>query len=189
MAGVNSRARAPEVKAEFINGEVLLHSPVKRRHIRAVGLLSRAVSIFVDSNELGATATEKALVAGSRNDYEPDICFWKTEKADRFDDDTMIHPIPDFVVEVLSKGTATNDRNLKFDDYERLGASEYWIVDAKKQTVEQFAQAAPEAGKFELLGKFGLEDSIESLVLKGFRIPVRAIFEEKANIQALANLL
>lgn len=95
--------------AEFINGEIVMHSPVKRKHWKASTLLSRILGVFTSLNNLGEIAVEKALIALTRNDYEPDICFWLKEKADVFLDDQMIFPAPDFVVEILSKSTTKND--------------------------------------------------------------------------------
>ena len=95
----------PEVKAEFINGEVIMHSPVKRRHLRAAKNLFTLLDAFAEIHELGEVDIEKALIALTRNDYEPDICFWGKEKAAAFDEDTMRHPAPDLVVEVIAKTT------------------------------------------------------------------------------------
>ena len=89
----------PGIKAEFINGEVILHSPVKKRHFSITDLLSRLVSIYGSVKKLGRVATEKALIALTRNDYEPDLVFFSTEKYATFTDDQMLFPAPDFVVE------------------------------------------------------------------------------------------
>ncbi len=41
------------VKAEFINGETIYHSPAKQKHWATSGFLSRLLSIYVDSRQLG----------------------------------------------------------------------------------------------------------------------------------------
>lgn len=177
-----------DVKAEFINGEVIMHSPVKRRHLRASGNLSTLLRIYVQFHGLGEVDIEKAMVSLTRNDYEPDICFWRKEVADIFDDDTMQHPAPDLVVEILSKGTAKRDRGIKFEDYAAHGVREYWLVDPTRQTVEQF-QLDEAFMAFDAVGNFHLNDSITALTLPGFTIPIRAIFEQEANSEALKSLL
>jgi Uma2 family endonuclease len=178
-----------DVKAEFINGEIVLHSPVKRGHLRASDNLYNLLRNFAQKNQLGATAVEKALVALTRNDYEPDICFWGNEKAATFDDNTMLHPAPDFVVEILSPSTKKHDRETKFEDYALHGVREYWIIDPDKQTVEQFALLMPTDTSYLPYGKFIPGDDIKSIALPGFEIPVAAIFDEKANFEALKNLM
>lgn len=43
---------------------------------------------------------------------------------------------PDFVVEILSSSTATQDRVQKFEAYLTAGVREYWIVDPETRTVQ-----------------------------------------------------
>lgn len=62
------------MKAEFINGQVVMHSPALRRHLNVSIKLGTLLHAFVHRHRLGELATEKALVSLTRNDYEPDIC-------------------------------------------------------------------------------------------------------------------
>ncbi len=179
----------PDIKAEFINGVIVLHSPVKRSHLDASDNLNRLLSVYVDKNQLGICSTEKALIALTRNDYEPDICFWNNEKASTFNEDTMLHPAPDLVVEILSKGTAKRDKGVKFKDYAAHGIKEYWILDTKKKEVGQFTLATTEAREYTLHKKYGLADTIESLAVPGFSIPIEAIFDKASNLKALGQIL
>ncbi len=126
----------PAIKAEFINGEVILHSPVKKRHFSVTDLLSSLLSFYVRFKKLGRVATEKAMIALTRNDYEPDLVFFSSEKYNTFTEDQMIFPAPDFVVEILSKKTASKDRGIKKLDYAAHGIQEYWIIDPIRQMYE-----------------------------------------------------
>lgn len=49
-----------------------------------------------------------------------------------------IYGTPDLVVEVLSPGTAKNDRGHKKDIYEKFGVKEYWLVEPVNRSVEQY---------------------------------------------------
>jgi Uma2 family endonuclease len=104
-------------KVEFINGKVIFHSPSEYRHLNVTDLLSRTMSFYSSFNQLGRVFVEKAMVHLTRNDYEPDIIFYRKEISDTFKDDTMLFPAPDLVVEILSKRTAKRDRGIKFEDY------------------------------------------------------------------------
>ncbi len=172
-------------KMEFINGEIVFHSPVKLQHNSATKLLCGLLNAFVMKHQLGFVGIEKIMVSLSRNDYEPDICFFGNEKAKNFTAKQTQFPAPDFIVEVLLDSTAKNDRETKFQDYAAHGVGEYWIVDAEKQTVEQcFLQNE----QYELLLK-AKDGAIESIVLPNFKIPIRAIFDETENLKSLSNLI
>lgn len=179
----------PNIKAEFINGEVVLHSPVKRRHWKTTDFLSSILSIYTRIKKLGTVGTEKVMVALTRNDYEPDLVFYSKEKADNFTDDQLLFPAPDFVVEILSKGTASKDKGIKKTDYAAHGVREYWIIDPVRQRIEQYILFLPTDKQFSPPKVFMIGDEIESRVIEGFTIPVEAIFDEKANIEALQNLI
>lgn len=179
----------PGMKAEFINGEIILHSPVKRGHLRYSGLLFMLLNTHVIVRNLGTTSYDKGMVALTRNDYEPDICFWGKEKSASFTDETMLHPAPDFVVEFLSKKTAKRDRTIKFDDYAAHGIPEYWIVDPRIKTIEQYWLQSIPANEYALVAKWQVGDHINASAIPGFSIPVEAIFDENVCQEALKALL
>lgn len=178
-----------DVKAEFINGEIVMHSPVKRGHFKASGRLFKLLDTFVVVKKAGEVAAEKALITLTRNDYEPDLCFWSNEKTTGFTDETMLHPAPDFIVEILSPSTKKHDRTTKFEDYALHGIREYWIIDPDKQCVEQYALLVPTDTTYLPYGKFFPGEDIKSIVLPEFEIPVAAIFDEKANFEALKKMM
>jgi Uma2 family endonuclease len=172
-------------KVEFIDGEVIMHSPARNRHLRAKYNIATLLGTHVRVNSLGEVRDEKCLCVFPRNDYEPDVVFFGSAKAVAFESDTLLFPVPDFVVEVLSDTTAGRDRGVKFDDYEAHGVGEYWIVDAEAETVEQYAM---EGDHFQLLLKSG-SGEIASRVVTNFQIPIRAIFDDHENIETLRRLL
>ena len=118
----------------------------------------------------------------------PDICFWGIDKATQIHDELLYYPAPDFVVEVLSESTEKYDREIKFADYAAHKVAEYWIIDPKRKTVEQFGIDA-DTEEYALLTKNGIKDTLTSHTIKGFTIPVRAIFDVNANVLALRSLL
>lgn len=172
-------------KLEFINGEIIFHSPVKLHHNSATKLLCKLIDTFVAQHKLGFVGIEKIMVSLTRNDYEPDVCFFGNEKAKNFKRKQMQFPAPDFVVEVLSESTAKVDRTTKFQDYAAHGVREYWIIDPDKETIEQYEL---QNEKYELLLK-AKDGNIESVVLPNFTIPTRAVFDEEINLQTLTEIL
>ena len=73
---------------------------------------------------------------------------------------------------VLSKGTAKVDKEDKFQEYERAGVQEYWIVDPFKQNVEIYTL---EHGNYSLFGKWGTGEIAKSKLLDGFEVSIDEI--------------
>jgi len=172
-------------KMEFINGEIVFESPAKLRHVSTVGLLHSLLRTYVIKHGLGFVGSEKMLVSLTRNDYEPDICFFDKSKSQNFTPAQMQFPAPDFIVEVLSDSTAEKDRTTKFQDYAAHGVAEYWIVDAENETIEQYYLQNEEYGLL-LKAKDG---TINSVVLPDFKIQIRAAFDEQTNLEELKRLI
>lgn len=177
-----------DVKAEFINGEIVIHSPVMKRHWSASNLLSNLLSIFVSKKQLGRIGIERVMIALTRNDYEPDLVFFSKEKADQFKENQVLFPAPDFVVEILSNSTAKNDRTIKKEDYALHQIPEYWIIDTEKFRIEQYI-LPPKSTEYFPAKIHQSSGIIKSDVIDGFEIPVMAIFDEAINLKTLAELI
>lgn len=172
-------------KAEFINGEIVVHSPVKYQHNQASLRLATLLDAYVRRHALGSVGHEKLLISLTRNDYEPDICFFGVEKAATFTPHQSTFPAPDLIVEVISESTEAVDRGIKFDDYAAHGVTEYWIVDPEAEVIEQYLLRN---GAYDLALKVrtGL---IASLAVTGFEIAVRAVFDSAEQLAALQAIL
>ncbi len=172
-------------KVEFINGEVIMQSPAKLRHTTASRNLGTLLNTYVSKHSLGYVGQEKMLITLTRNDYEPDVVYFGSEKAQSFTPDQMKFPAPDLVVEVLSPSTENNDRGIKFLDYAAHGIAEYWIVDPKAETVEQYV-LKDETYRLRAKTDSGV---IRSVVLEGWALLTRAVFDEKELLMALQAIL
>jgi Uma2 family endonuclease len=117
--------------------EQLVQSPVKNQHSTVSENLFVLLKTFAFRHDLGRVGHEKLMVSLSRNDYEPDVSFWRSDVASSFTPGQMRFPAPDFVAEVLSPSTEAVDHKVKFDDYAAHGVREYWLVDPDAETVEE----------------------------------------------------
>ncbi|MEN0047231.1 MAG: Uma2 family endonuclease [Bacteroidota bacterium] len=171
-------------KAEFVNGQIIYHSPVKKEHNDVASGLFFLLKGFVAKFKLGYLGFDKLMVSLTRNDFEPDICFFDNEKSQHFVKGQMHFPAPDLAVEVLSSNEQ-HDREVKYKDYQLHGVREYWIIDPNTETIEQYL-LEEEAYQLNLKATDG---HIESTTVKGFRIPIRAIFDEEKGMEALMTLL
>ncbi|MGB3589748.1 MAG: Uma2 family endonuclease [Tunicatimonas sp.] len=171
-------------KVEFIRGEVIVHSPAKKRHVDVTGHLVQLLKTYCYKHDLGYVGFEKILIQLTRNDFEPDVCFFKNEKAQTFEEDQLFFPAPDLVVEVLSSGTQHRDRGVKFEDYQLHGVEEYWIVDAQQKTIEQYLL---EDQQYKLAIK-SHDGHLQSSVISGLTFPIPIIFDESELMNFLSKL-
>ncbi len=176
----------PSMKAEFINGQVVMHSPVTVAHVAVSGRLTCLFRTFVTKNQLGWLGVEKAMVSLTRNDFEPDLVFFRQAKAAEFKKEQLLLPAPDFVVEILSPSTTKNDRGVKMRDYAAHGVEEYWLVDPMEHFVEQYFLGPEQA--FVLHEKLH-EGTVHCHVLKGLALPLAALFDDAENMKAVAAVM
>ena len=140
-------------RTELIGGKVVAMSPRPSIHHTWVAasiyrifddyLRGRPCKPFPDGVDLYLTKTEH---------YIPDmmvVCDPEKIKPNG------VYGAPDLVVEVLSPGTAHNDRTHKLETYQRCGVREYWIVSPGEVSVEQYVL---EEGKFVLREIYTLYD-------------------------------
>jgi Uma2 family endonuclease len=174
-------------KIEFINGEIIMHSPVRLVHSETSDNLYVLFNTYLKlKKKLGEVRHEKILISLSRNDYEPDICFFKYPRYIEFKPDQLQFPAPDMIVEIISKSTEAIDRGIKFIDYAAHGIEEYWIIDPELQIVEQYFLKDEEYFLNVKLRKQGI---IESNVIKDFKINIEAIFKNEMNLDAISEIL
>ena len=165
-----------DTKAEFINGQIVVHSPARLDHLNASFFIGNLLGNFALGHGLGSVFVEKCLIRCRRNDYEPDLCFFTAVKIAEFTGDQSVFPPPDLIVEVLSPSTAGNDRTLKKEDYARHDVKEYWIVDADEHLVEQYV-LPPGATSYDLKARLAGGARLTSQTLPGFSVSVAAFFD------------
>ncbi len=84
-----------------------------------------------------------------------------------------IQGAPDLVVEILSESSAYRDAIQKKMLYARFGVKEYWLAAPRERMIELYILKNKE---FALAKTYFYEDTIESQVLKGFRVELKEIF-------------
>lgn len=161
---------------ELSEGELIMPPPPLVGHQVALARLFSALYSFVRERDLGTVLcapTGVRLWPGKIR--EPDILFVAKEHADRIKED-MIYGAPDLVVEILSPGTEETDRREKFDEYEQVGVSEYWIVDPEASKIMVYALVK---GAYKRQGVFSAGEAACSALLEGFEIAMEEIFKSQ----------
>ena len=117
--------------AEWVNGEVF-HMSVKIEHQRVVDFLIQLIGLFAKVMRLGRVvsapyAMRLAEVTAVR---EPDVMFVAQENIARITSAVLEGPA-DLIVEVVSEESVSRDRIDKFEEFEKAGVREYWIIDPR----------------------------------------------------------
>ena len=162
--------------AEWVDGEVIVMSPVSFVHQNLADFLAALLRLFTEANELGLILTAPFLMKLDvrPSGREPDIIFIAREHSTRLKNVFLDGPA-DLAVEVISPDSQTRDRRDKFYEYQMAGVREYWLIDPSRKEAE-----------FYLLGPDGIytsmrvgEDGIfRSHVLDGFWIKVDWLWQD-----------
>ena len=132
----NNLAYQEERCKELINGKIFMMSPRPSYfHNQVSNNIYLIFGSYLRGKRCTAIADGTALFLSETNHFVPDfmlVCDPDKIKADG------VHGAPDLVAEVLSPGTAKNDRGPKMQVYESFGVKEYWLVSPMDKTIEQY---------------------------------------------------
>jgi Uma2 family endonuclease len=168
-----------ETHAEWVNGEIVLMSPINRLHQRLLNFLISLFELFLDARPLGEFSTDpfQMKVSPDLPGRAPDLIFVANEHLDRLHD-TWLEGPADLVIEIISPDSAVRDREEKFSEYEQGGVREYWLLDPQQRTAE-FFQLGDE-GRYQLVP---LEEGIfHSRVLPGFWLKAEWLWEPRPRL-------
>ena len=153
---------------ELSEGRLIISPSPTTRHQQIVNKLNFLIYSHVLNNNLGEVVTSPMDVRlWKGNIRQPDIVFMSNEHRKRIT--KRYFGVPDLVMEILSKGTAKVDKEEKFQEYERAGVLEYWIVDPFKQSITIYTL---ENRAYKVFGEWGLSETAKSKLLDGFEVNI-----------------
>ena len=129
---------------ELIGGEVVMMAPPASNHNRIARNLSGIFVPYLRGKKCEYFGDHEGVFLADGEEYIPDgLIVCDPDKVKR----NGVYGAPDLAIEILSPGTAKNDRGRKKDVYEQSGVREYWIVNPADMTIEQYLS---QNGKFVL---------------------------------------
>ena len=167
-----------ERKAELIDGVIIEPMPPLTIHERLQRLLLALLTVYVEEKEVGEVfGSRTPVVLSEHYAPEPDILFVANERADIIQE-KGVFGAPDLVIEILSAGTAKNDRGPKFLAYEEADVRELWLIDPYGPAGTDFYQL--EKGSFRPVHP-DAENILKSAAVPGFWIDLSWLWpgEEK----------
>jgi Uma2 family endonuclease len=152
------------VRAEWVDGEVQMMSPVNLDHSDLNGLLLRLFADFIEAKLLGGKIACDYMIrlGGGKTRRVPDILYVTEARRSLLTRNCLEGP-PDLAVEIVSDDSQSRDRREKYNEYEAAGVREYWIVDPFSQAIEAYALG--DDGKYVRIAE--VEGKIPSTVLPG----------------------
>jgi Uma2 family endonuclease len=125
-----------DVKAELIDGVMIVHSPASLRHEAIAGFVSGLMGFFADAKELGTVipAGNGIIHLATCRKFAPDGFLIRTPRVP-IPLPKEFEGAPDLVVEVLSPSNRNYDLEDKRLAYQEAGVGEIWFVDEEQQQV------------------------------------------------------
>ncbi|MBI3402399.1 MAG: Uma2 family endonuclease [Acidobacteria bacterium] len=123
---------------ELYNGEVFeIPSPLPI-HQFVLGRLFLALSVYVQTRGGAVFFAPLDIVLTDYDVVQPDLLLFTPERQHVLDMQKVTRHAPDLAIEILSPGTASNDRGRKLRLLARHQVKEYWLVDPKAGAVEVY---------------------------------------------------
>lgn len=97
--------------------------------------LAKLLDAYAEHHDLGVVYPDGFAQRLGETIRVPDVAFFKKASLDRVEE-THSEGGADLVIEIVSPESGARDRGEKFDEYERAGVEEYWIVDPRRRMAE-----------------------------------------------------
>jgi len=152
--------------AEWVNGEIVMHSPVSRGHNRLGKFLIKVLDAFTEENDLGELFYEpfQMRIGPDFPGRAPEIMFVAKANLARVENNVLRGPA-DLIIEILSPKSRVRDRGEKYYEYERGGVREYWMLDPERRASEFNRLDAD--GRYQIVAP-DADGRLHSEVLPGF---------------------
>ncbi len=170
-----------EKRYELIDGKAYIMTPAPSpEHQKVSGEIFRQIANFLFDKEcdvydapFDVILTEEKRIEDSITVVQPDIVVLcdKNKLNKRGYDGT-----PELVIEIISPSSASRDRKIKRDLYERHGVREYWLVNYNEKTVEVYL-----LNEDKMYGKPAVyleEDKVPVIIFSDFQIELSYVFRE-----------
>jgi Uma2 family endonuclease len=159
---------------ELHNGIILyMATPVPLHQIVLTNLLTE-MTVYVKRHQLGRVLPAPMDTVFTPNDVlQPDLLYLSKERL-HLVGAKKIEGAPDLVVEILSPSNHSKEMGYKKLIYELSGVREYWLVNLDKKTLTQYENVENE---FYMRRVFQYADTLTSIILTGFEMPMSELFE------------
>jgi Uma2 family endonuclease len=156
-----------KTRAEWVDGEVIVMSPVSDLHGDLNSWLNAVIRLFVEQKDLGSVRGPEAQVrlASQRARREPDLLFVARHRLDILRPN-HVEGAPDLMMEIVSPESMARDWREKYLEFEAGGVLEYWVIDPMASRVEAYTLGDDRHYRRLAEG----DGKVGSIVLAGFHV-------------------
>jgi Uma2 family endonuclease len=162
-----------DVRAEFVDGQVIVMSPDSLVHTRLFKFLLKVLDTFVLRRDLGEVLGPNFQIrirAGLRR--VPDLLFVSKGRLHLLQSNHL-EGAPDVAFEIVSPDSVARDRREKLREYESAGVREYVIIDPQQQVVDLYRLL--EGKYFKVQSDSGV---LRSAIISGFWLKEELLWQE-----------
>jgi Uma2 family endonuclease len=163
---------------ELIDGEHYVTPSPNIRHQQVSGNVYLLIANWLEEHPIGRIFYAPLDAVLSHIDVVvPDLLYLSNERAAQVLTPLHARGAPEIVVEVASKGTRKRDETIKLRLYERVGVTEYWVIDPGSDVMRIYRRDAKGfARPLELSREAG--DVLMTPLLPGLRMPLARVFRD-----------
>lgn len=169
---------------ELIKGRISLMSPAPNVKHQTISMnISRLLSSYFMRKQCRVYAApfdvrlydrNKSILASQdiHTVVQPDLCvICNLELLD----EQGCNGAPDWMIEIVSKGTRQKDIQIKYQLYQEAGVTEYWLVYPEEQMIHQFI--LDENSRYQLTTMAVCPDALASHLFPELMVDLREVFE------------
>lgn len=170
---------ASDVQYEVIDGQIYNMSPSPSVKHQSIAMeLATEFNVYLRHRHCRVLAEIDVCLSGEEDATK--VSEWVKPDIVIVCDKDRIHKhrivgAPNLIVEILSKSTAKTDRMIKFNQYQKTGVTEYWIVDPAHETIDVYVL---ENKVYKHVGTYANDEVIEVNIFDDLLINLKNVFRD-----------
>lgn len=164
------------VYLEWVDGIVIGFMANNLQHQEIIGFLLTMMKLFAEVHDAGRVvqAGYAMKLEKLKRGREPDLVFVSKANAEILKH-KYLDGAADIAVEVVSPESTARDRETKFEEYEKAGVGEYWLIDPQEKRADFYRLS--ENGFYQAVET--ADGVFQSQALAGFALRVEWLWEEQ----------
>ncbi|OLS22325.1 MAG: hypothetical protein HeimC3_31240 [Candidatus Heimdallarchaeota archaeon LC_3] len=118
-----------DLKVEYSQGCLFIHSPASIKHEKIFSFLHRFINDYLEKKDLGELLGSRIAILLPNNGHrpEPDLIYFLPNSFS-IDNDAIYVGNPEWIIEIVSKGTESHDLGEKLSWYQDAKIQEIWYI-------------------------------------------------------------